>query len=791
MHKALNISLLTLLCLNLCGLAAEIESSGWVAKTGSAAASTLTIKGLKAVRMPCNFAGTNIQRGCWDRTVKLDLTKCETIQFKLYCPDRTPISRFSFYMRSGSGWYISSFDIENTSEWSTVRIEKKATEWEDKPSGWLNIDTLRISAWRGSDTDTEFYIADMEYIESQAPIAIIRNESASAEAKSVVKFAQTIADQFDQLGIPYNILSDKDITTSRLNHRKLVILAYSPAVSDKVVSELSKYLTAGGKMLCFYLMPQKLESITGIKTSDHLKQQYSGHFSSIRPAAGNPLKIPPLAAQNSWNIHRAQPVSGKSTIAAEWYNSNGQSTGEPALIVSDNCIFMTHVFIDDDPVNKRDLLLAMTGRFCPELFRSAAEISIRNIGCFGPYTKTEDTARIFDAHAKKNPLTKKLFSEARSLQSSAMSLMQSGNYSEARSAAGRARNKMIETYCSIQSSAPKEFRAFWCHSATGVNGMTWDQAVKTLADNGFTAVIPNMLWGGTAFYNSSVLPAAPEVKTNGDQVALCSAACRKYGIECHIWKVCWNMGPYANSTFIEKIKKEGRSQVSKGGKTIDKWLCPSHPANQKLEIDSMLELVRKYDIAGIHFDYIRYQGNEYCFCKGCRTRFESVLGKKIQNWPADTESNTQVRLAWIKFRQDNITTVVRSVSEQARKIKPGIKISAAVFPNWTTDHITVAQDWKLWCAKGYLDFVCPMDYTASTAHFGQMVQQQVNWAGKVPCYPGIGLSTWSRAGDVCRLIDQVRVTREYKTGGFTVFEYGPSEARDVLPLCGIGLTAGQ
>jgi len=35
------------------------------------------------------------------------------------------------------------------------------------------------------------------------------------------------------------------------------------------------------------------------------------------------------------------------------------------------------------------------------------------------------------------------------------------------------------------------------------------------------------------------------------------------------------------------------------------WLDPAHPANFRLELDSLLEVVRKYDVDGIHFDYIR------------------------------------------------------------------------------------------------------------------------------------------------------------------------------------------
>ncbi|MBN1124933.1 MAG: hypothetical protein JXA82_07995, partial [Sedimentisphaerales bacterium] len=140
------------------------------------------------------------------------------------------------------------------------------------------------------------------------------------------------------------------------------------------------------------------------------------------------------------------------------------------------------------------------------------------------------------------------------------------------------------------------------------------------------------------------------------------------------------------------------------------------------------------------------------------------------------------------FRQQQITDVVEAVATQTRKVRPGVKISAAVFRNWPTDRFSMAQDWKLWCDKGYLDFVCPMDYTPSNAVFETMVANQLKWAGKVPCYPGIGLSTWADPTDAASVIEQIQITRKYKTGGFTIFNYGRNEAQQVLGNLGKGIT---
>ena len=104
-----------------------------------------------------------------------------------------------------------------------------------------------------------------------------------------------------------------------------------------------------------------------------------------------------------------------------------------------------------------------------------------------------------------------------------------------------------------------------------------------------------MLWGGVAYYDSAVLPVAPEVKERGDPLAACVAACRKHGVQCHVWKVNWNMGFRAPADFAARMRREGRTQVGYDGKPEPQWLCPSHPANRQLEIAAMVEVAAKYD----------------------------------------------------------------------------------------------------------------------------------------------------------------------------------------------------
>jgi len=774
----------------------QFAQAAWQPMSGCKPVSTGNGAGRMALKMPCNFRGTKIERASWDRNLNLDLTMCSGVQFLFHCPDASPVSRFNIYFHSGNGWYTGRFDASGSTGWTSIKVHKKATNIEGSPAGWGKVDTIRISAWRGGDVDTEFYIAALGLFGTDGKIVVVRCDSAaekvSGEIEAVKKYTNVMADFLERGRLEHYVLSDLDVTAERLKGRKLVILPYNPSMPEKGAGEIAKFLRSGGKLITCYTLPSRLESLVGIRRGPHVRQKYKGYFASIRPGPKSLQGIPDVTMQASWNIQRASAVEGHSRVAAWWYNDKGISTSEPAIIASNNCVFLTHVLISNDAANKLQLLLAMVGSLEPELHRQAAQGCIDQIGRFGPYNDYLSASQsIKKLSAEGGNYASGPLNSAAAARNLALRHLSRYSFSEAIISADKARKAMVEAYCLAQKPLAGEHRAFWCHNAFGVAGMTWDRAIERLAANGFTAILPNMLWGGVAFYKSDVLPVASSVAEKGDQIALCLAACKKYGVQCHIWKVNYNMGWATDKQFIAGMKSRGRTQVSFDGTSNERWLCPSHPDNQKLEIESMLEVARKYGVHGLHFDYIRYPNRDGCFCKGCRSRFEKVIGRKVGDWPADLRNNEDLNEKWLDYRRQQITTVVAAISQRAKKIRPGIKISAAVFRNWPSDRDSIGQDWKLWCERGYLDFVCPMDYTPSSSYFRRIAAQQLTWAGRVPCYPGIGLSVWPEPADICKLIEQINITRDLRTGGFTIFNYGPVESGEVLPKLGKGMTRSR
>ncbi len=196
----------------------------------------------------------------------------------------------------------------------------------------------------------------------------------------------------------------------------------------------------------------------------------------------------------------------------------------------------------------------------------------------------------------------------------------------------------------------------------------------------------------------------------------------------------------------------------------------------------MLEVARKYEVDGLHFDYIRYPDRDKCYCDGCRSRFEQQTGKQVANWPADCYSGN-LHDAYAQWRCDQITRLVKAVHDEAKQVRPGIAISAAVFGAYPSCRESVAQDWPEWIKAGYLDFVCPMDYTQSDLGFVGLVTNQLKLVdGRIPLYPGIG--QWRLTDD--RTVGQILLARQLGAAGFTMFDLSRDSITSAVPAIGRG-----
>ena len=224
------------------------------------------------------------------------------------------------------------------------------------------------------------------------------------------------------------------------------------------------------------------------------------------------------------------------------------------------------------------------------------------------------------------------------------------------------------------------------------------------------------------------------------------------------------------------------------GRALD-WLCPSHPDNQRLELDALLEVARRYRVDGLHLDYIRYPDEECCYCEGCRRRFEAASGRRVEHWPEDCFRGPR-KEEYNAWRCRQITQLVAAVHRELKRIRPEMKLSAAVWGGYPDCRRTVAQDWPAWVRAGYLDFVCPMDYTGDDAEFAEWVRQQAKWVeGRIPIYAGIGATATNLSLAADRVVGQIDEARHAGAAGFCLFNFDHATAASIVP--GIGLGVGR
>jgi uncharacterized lipoprotein YddW (UPF0748 family) len=537
----------------------------------------------------------------------------------------------------------------------------------------------------------------------------------------------------------------------------------------------------------FYAVPPRLGAKLGVRLLQHEVSDPVGLFSAMRFKTGLIAGMPEEVPQASWNINVVEPVGPRSQVLAEWLDNTGRPTGRPAWILSPSGAWMSHVLLPGDTALKRRMLLAVIGHFMPEVWERTALASMRAIGRVGAQRSLGELSVTVAAASLNSPARQAALrdlEQARTLRQSAMKLLLDKRYTDALAKADEARDSAARAFYRIQPTKTNEFRGAWIHSAYGINDWGWDRTVRVLKDNGFNALFINLLWAGLAHYPSGVLPVAERAGTAPDQLAECLRACRRHHVELHVWKVNHNLAT-APSNFVARLRAEGRLQKSRNGEILD-WLCPSHPDNFTLERDSLLEIVQNYDVDGIHFDYIRYPNAGACYCEGCRQRFAAVAQVAIEKWPADVLAGP-LAATFSDWRREQITRLVRAVSEETHELRPEVKVSAAVFGDYASCRQDVGQDWKLWVDSGYLDFVCPMNYETNDRDFAMLIRQQNGWVHrKVPLYVGIGAYKLSTPE---HLIRQILMTRENGADGFVLFQHDARLANEFLPALRLGVTA--
>ena len=158
------------------------------------------------------------------------------------------------------------------------------------------------------------------------------------------------------------------------------------------------------------------------------------------------------------------------------------------------------------------------------------------------------------------------------------------------------------------------------------------------------------------------------------------------------------------------------------------FLSPNHPDVNEYLITVFRELITNYDIDGLHLDYIRYQEAEYGRNPYAIARFKSESGNDPGPWFLEMERSTSAspRLIanmkrWNNFKRKAVTSLVKDTRALVNEVRPDCIISAAVKPNLYIARERYFQEWNVWLAAGYLDWVVPMNYSSKKREFARNI----------------------------------------------------------------------
>src|ERR1700694_1985808 len=223
---------------------------------------------------------------------------------------------------------------------------------------------------------------------------------------------------------------------------------------------------------------------------------------------------------------------------------------------------------------------------------------------------------------------------------------------------------------------------------------------------------------GDAYFQRGVEPFAGDIDypnhPNWDPLSylIYKAHTANPPLEVHAWMNTFFVGQ-TSEVFQDNGDQWGNLKASASNDGYG-YLDPGVPAVRAYTQDVMTQVVRHYNVDGIHLDFVRYpDGGDWGYTKISLDLFAQATGRTDRPDPTDP--------AWQQWARDQVTTFVHGLHDAIQKIRPTVKLSGALIaygngPTSDAEFLTtrtyndVYQDCATLFRKGYLDLGVPMNY---------------------------------------------------------------------------------
>lgn len=359
--------------------------------------------------------------------------------------------------------------------------------------------------------------------------------------------------------------------------------------------------------------------------------------------------------------------------------------------------------------------------------------------------------------------------------------------------------------------ARADFRGAWIASVYNINfpsraGLPVEvqkaQAVRLLdaaKAAGLNAVLLQVRPESDALYASKLEPSSRYLTgTQGaspgyDPLAFFIAEGRKRGIEVHAW-----LNPYraaANASqqrAANHISRKFPQFAHKVGNVL--WMDPGAPPVRSHILEVVRDLLRRYDVAGIHLDDYFYpyptdSGAVYPFPDSATYDAYRAAGGDLGK--AD-------------WRRNNVHTLIRAIGGVVRSEKPGAKFGVSPFGIYTKgvpadvkagvdQYHDLYSDPLKWMREGWIDYLAPQLYWADGGpqSFSSLLRW---WRGReanprgIPIWPGIAVDRITSHGwpasEIARQMELEASIGPRGHSGFLLWNIGPvaENKKNITPV---------
>ena len=362
----------------------------------------------------------------------------------------------------------------------------------------------------------------------------------------------------------------------------------------------------------------------------------------------------------------------------------------------------------------------------------------------------------------------------------------------------------------VRSEADGEVRALWVQRTSLTTPDAIAQMVGEARDAGFNTLLVQVRGRGDAFFTSSIEPRAAALAgqpASFDPLAVVLASARRAGLRVHAWI---NINLVANATELpasqqhiiykhpewlmvprdlarematidrdspEYVGRLARYARAQSAQVEGLYVSPIPGDAASYTVSIVADLVKRYDLDGVHFDYIRYPTDEFDYSADALSLFRREI---LSGLPAAERDRNDARLVlepttygdafpeqWAEFRRERLTMLVARLRDSIKGYRGNAVVSAAVVPDARDAFVRRLQDWRKWSDAGLLDALCPMAYTADPVTFRAQIESVHGFAKGTPVWAGIGAYRLSPS----ETIENIETAREAGARGVVLFSY--------------------